>query len=237
MWLGGVLASEELVRDGVPLKVGSDSPLFGAVHKMHTTATLNPYEREILDRVPLLIGRKGGKPIRGPLLTIPASITPGSSGGYTVEGNDDLMRFNALPFKAEDGPASLELAISRVLAVSVGGQRPPPSRISSSTSSGSSPRWSEAESSTAGSTVSRQNHRKETSFASSIKRPSSSHPSRTTSWRATWSSTADGVQEGESALLSLLEGAGAEESVESQSLTLNCKPLIFPFPSNRVSGR
>lgn len=73
---------------------------------------LNPYEREVLYGYPFVIGRRGGKGIRGPLLTLPASIVPYSS-GFSVEGDDEFLRFNALPFKTEDSPASLELAIAR----------------------------------------------------------------------------------------------------------------------------
>ena len=43
---------------------------------MNTTSTLNPYEREVLYGYPFVVGRKDGKGIRGPLLTIPAAITP-----------------------------------------------------------------------------------------------------------------------------------------------------------------
>lgn len=52
-WLGGVESRELLLFGGGPLKVGRGSQLFDPVQKMHATASLNPYEREVLYGYPL----------------------------------------------------------------------------------------------------------------------------------------------------------------------------------------
>ncbi|MGH9919861.1 MAG: hypothetical protein ACRD6W_13485, partial [Nitrososphaerales archaeon] len=76
MWLGGVFDRERLLLDPAKRLVFSRSdPLFEAVHKMHDTARLNPYEREVLYGYPYLVGRAREKKIRGPLLTVPVEIT------------------------------------------------------------------------------------------------------------------------------------------------------------------
>jgi hypothetical protein len=71
-WVGGVEGRELLMHGQGPLKVGRTSPLFEAVHKMHATANLNPYERKVL--YGYVIGRHEGETIRGPLLTLAIRI-------------------------------------------------------------------------------------------------------------------------------------------------------------------
>src|SRR2546426_1102947 len=65
-WMGGAETQETLMSQGRPLMVPRDSRLFDAIQKMHATATLNPYEREILYGYPYVIGRHEGDSIRGP---------------------------------------------------------------------------------------------------------------------------------------------------------------------------
>ena len=111
-WLGPVETEETLILRGEPLKVPRDSPLFETVKKMHTTVTLNPYEREVLYGFPFVIGRRDGKSIRAPLLTIPLSVVAAGD-GFSLSGNDDALRFNALPFRV-DGQETLDLALGRL---------------------------------------------------------------------------------------------------------------------------
>lgn len=111
-WLGGIEDQESLVLGGNPLRIGRNSELFDAVKRMHTTATLNPYEREVLYGYPFVIGRRDGKSIRGPLLTIPLSIRA-EGDGFILTGNDENLRFNALPFRV-DQQASLDAALGRL---------------------------------------------------------------------------------------------------------------------------
>src|SRR5579859_2477800 len=59
-WLGGVEPKELLFHGRGPLKVGRTSALFEVVHKMHATASLNPYEREVLYGYPYVVGRPEG---------------------------------------------------------------------------------------------------------------------------------------------------------------------------------
>lgn len=100
MWLGGAETREALLRGQGPLRIRHDSPLFDAVQKMHATATLNPYEREILYGYPYVVGRTDGDTIRGPLLTLNVRIDV-EGDGFLVAAADDVVHVNALPFKAE----------------------------------------------------------------------------------------------------------------------------------------
>ncbi len=81
---------------------------------MHGTARLNPYEREILFGYPYVIGRVSGKSIRGPLLTMPVRIEPEGS-GFVVHPADEVLRFNSLPFRAEEEAPVHEEAVSRII--------------------------------------------------------------------------------------------------------------------------
>lgn len=98
-WLGGVETQEVLLHGRGQLRVRRDNPLFDAVQKMHATATLNPYEREVLYGYPYLIGRREGETVRGPLLTLAVRIEV-EGDGFQVHPADDVVRVNALPFKA-----------------------------------------------------------------------------------------------------------------------------------------
>jgi very-short-patch-repair endonuclease len=115
VWLDGQ-QRETLLRTGRPLAVDPDSPLFGSVQRMHATARLNPYEREVLYGYPYLIGRRSGRAIRAPLLTVPVRIDP-QRDGFVVQPADDVARFNSLPFRAEEDAPVREDAIGRVLEV------------------------------------------------------------------------------------------------------------------------
>src|SRR5437762_1714111 len=62
---------EQLIRRGKSLLVHPSDPAHEAIRKMSATVELNPYEREIQYGYPYVVGHRDGKPIRGPLLTIP----------------------------------------------------------------------------------------------------------------------------------------------------------------------
>ena len=114
LWIGRSGEQETLMRDGSALRVMRNSPLFDSVQKMHATAELNPYEREVFYGYPYVIGRVGGRPVRGPLLTIPVSISVDRS-GFQVVADDDVLRVNTLPFRGEDDAAAQQLALGRLL--------------------------------------------------------------------------------------------------------------------------
>ena len=114
LWVGRSGEQETLMRTGSTLRVKRDSPLFESVQKMHATAELNPYEREVFYGYPYVIGRLAGRPIRGPLFTIPVKITVDGS-GFQVEADDDVLRVNTLPFRGEEDTAARQLALARLL--------------------------------------------------------------------------------------------------------------------------
>ena len=102
------------MRDGHSLRVPRESSIFESVQKMHATGDLNPYEREILYGYPYVVGRFEGRAIRAPLLVIPVTIRIEGS-GFLVSPDDELVRFNTLPFRAETDVAAREQAIERLL--------------------------------------------------------------------------------------------------------------------------
>lgn len=114
LWVGSSGEQETLMRNGSALRVKRDSSLFEGVQKMHATAELNPYEREVFYGYPYVIGRVAGRPVRGPLLTIPVNITVDGS-GFQVVADDDVLRVNTLPFRGEEDTAAHQLALARLL--------------------------------------------------------------------------------------------------------------------------
>lgn len=114
-WLGGAFDRETLMRDGRELSVTRQSLIFDSVQKMHATAQLNPYEREILYGYPYVVGRMDGRAIRAPLFTI--AVTVSAEGpSFGVRPDDEVVRFNTLPFRAEADTAAREQALQRLLA-------------------------------------------------------------------------------------------------------------------------
>src|SRR5262245_13250720 len=95
VWLGGVETREALLHGRGPLRVRRSSPLFDAVQKMHATATLNPYEREVLYGYPYVVGRLDGETVRGPLLTLAVRIE-GEGDGFIVHDRADTVHNHAI---------------------------------------------------------------------------------------------------------------------------------------------
>ena len=59
VWLGGFLARVPLMGPDAAFSAAPGDELYDAVHKMYGTASLNPYEREVLLGFPYVIGRVG----------------------------------------------------------------------------------------------------------------------------------------------------------------------------------
>lgn len=118
-WLGSAEAREVLMRGRGPLQIRRDNPLFEVVQKMHATATLNPYEREVLYGYPYVIGRRDGETIRGPLLTLAVRIEAEGE-GFLVHAADDVVHVNALPFKAEGDLTLHEQKVRRLVDTTPG---------------------------------------------------------------------------------------------------------------------
>jgi very-short-patch-repair endonuclease len=113
--LGAAEDSEILLHSSGSLRIRRNHPLFDAVQKMQATATLNPYEREVLYGYPYLVGRRDGETIRGPLLTVPVAIEVHGD-GFLLSRADDVVHFNALPFKAEEDLEIHEQKIARIIS-------------------------------------------------------------------------------------------------------------------------
>src|SRR5664280_3283440 len=115
VWLNGVFEEAGLMfGSDTSLDFSPGDPLYGDVHKMYGTAQLNPYEREILFGYPYVIGRVGDKSVRGPLLTLAIEIEALGS-GLRIRSADDVVRFNSLPFRADNDTAAHEHSLNRVL--------------------------------------------------------------------------------------------------------------------------
>jgi hypothetical protein len=81
---------------------------------MYGTAKLNPYEREILYGFPYVIGRRKGKTVRGPLLTLAVEIAA-VGGELRVVAADEIVRFNSLPFRTDIDTEAHDQALARVM--------------------------------------------------------------------------------------------------------------------------
>jgi very-short-patch-repair endonuclease len=111
-WIGS--GRETLMTGGRELRIDPDNPIHEQLNKMMATIELNPYERELLYGYPYVIGQRDGVTIRAPLLTIPISITA-QGGVLTVRTEEDLLRFNSLPFRSDFETAAHELALARLI--------------------------------------------------------------------------------------------------------------------------
>jgi hypothetical protein len=111
-WIEG--GRESLMTGGRELQIRSDSPIHDQLNKMMAAIELNPYERELLYGYPYIIGQREGVAIRAPLLTIPISITA-QGGVLFVRAEEDLLRFNSLPFRSDFETAAHELALARLI--------------------------------------------------------------------------------------------------------------------------
>ena len=114
VWLGGALPKDPVMSGSRALSVGPPYPLYEALHKMYGTASLNPYEREVLCGFPFVVGRIGGITVRGPLLTLAAEIE--AVGDHLeVRAADEVLRFNSLPFRTEGETDARSAALARAL--------------------------------------------------------------------------------------------------------------------------
>ena len=238
-WLGGVYDSETLMRSGRELRILRESPLFHAVQKMHATAELNPYEREVLYGYPYVVGRLDGRPIRAPLFTIPVTIDPEGS-GFLVRPDDEVVRLNTLPFRAESDTAARGQALERLL------ERTPPFPLG-----------------TAGAADFAQEVSREVPtvlLSASLDGRLSSPPPTPNSGsylqlvdqaalfvapKTDYFLTSDleGISGGDvdslsdTALGSLMAGAGAQPQAEFDADAEDATAIFYPFPSNRAQRR
>jgi hypothetical protein len=114
-WLGPNVDRETLITLSRSIQVEPGSgKLAESIRRMHGTAALNPYEREIVYGYPYVIGKRSGKPVRAPLLTIPVTISPNGK-NYKLQAEDEVVRFNSLALRGEDDSFAHDAAISRVL--------------------------------------------------------------------------------------------------------------------------
>jgi hypothetical protein len=105
---------EEVMTSGRDIKVGPESSVHDAINKMMATAQLNPYERELLYGYPYIVGQVDGVTIRAPLFTIPISITA-DGGTLVIHPEEELLRFNSLPFRSEFDTAAHDAALGRLI--------------------------------------------------------------------------------------------------------------------------
>jgi len=106
--------TEVLMFEGRDISIGPLSATFESLNKMMTTIELNPYERELLYGYPYVIGQVEGVPIRAPLLTIPVVIKA-DGGTLYVHPNEEMVRFNSLPYRTEFDTSTQELVLARLI--------------------------------------------------------------------------------------------------------------------------
>ena len=114
MWVGEAFDREVLMREGQAIPIPRESTIFDSIQKMHATGELNPYEREILYGYPYVVGRIDGRPVRAPLLSIPVKINVAGT-GFMVSADEEVVRFNTLPFRAQTDAIARELAIEHII--------------------------------------------------------------------------------------------------------------------------
>lgn len=233
VWLGGELATEQLMHEGKRLHVERQSSVFDAVQRMHATARLNPYEREVLYGYPYVIGRANGRQVRGPLLTIPVRIEPQRS-GFVVHPAEEIVRFNSLPFRAKEEAPVHEDAISRVIEatppfplrgsalaefVEVVRRELPALRIEARLDAQLLPPPDEPQ---------------RGEFLSLIDQAALFVAPKTSYFLASDLEKIAGMDGSDCGSLgSLVIGAGEEESVEFTTTDLDGASIFYPFPSNR----
>jgi hypothetical protein len=98
---------EIMLSEGKEIRIPSGHPLHDSINKMMATIQLNPYERELLYGYPYIVGHVHDTSIRVPLLTIPILITT-EGGSLVIKANEELVRFNSLPFRSEFDTAAHE---------------------------------------------------------------------------------------------------------------------------------
>jgi very-short-patch-repair endonuclease/KaiC/GvpD/RAD55 family RecA-like ATPase len=106
--------TETLLSTGRDLTIAQSGAVYDSINKMMATISLNPYERELLYGYPYVIGRRDGLAIRAPLFTIPISISA-IGGMLLIHPEEDVLRFNSLPFRSEFETAAQEAALARLI--------------------------------------------------------------------------------------------------------------------------
>lgn len=234
-WLSGAYETETLMRSGREFRIQRESALFDAVQKMHATAELNPYEREILYGYPYVIGRLNGRPIRAPLFTIPVSISDRGS-GFAVSPDDEVVRFNTLPFRAETDTAARGLALERLL------ERTPPFPLGADGATGFAEDISrelpsvvlsarlDGVLSSPPSTPNSGSYLELVDQAALFVAPKTDYFLSSDLERI---SATDSDSLADTGLLPLIEGAGAQPQAEFETDAEHKTSIFYPFPSNR----
>ena len=111
-WLENI--PEVLISSAKEVRVSSQDPTYDSVRKMMATIELNPYERELLYGYPYIIGHVEGTAIRAPLLSIPVQIHA-EGATLIIRPNEELLRFNSLPFRSDLDTAAHEQALDRLI--------------------------------------------------------------------------------------------------------------------------
>ncbi len=106
--------TEVLITGAKAIPVAASSTIHDSLNKMMATIELNPYERELLYGYPYIVGQIDDVMIRAPLLTIPVVITP-EGGALLLVPNEEVVRFNSLPFRSEFDSAAHEHALGRLI--------------------------------------------------------------------------------------------------------------------------
>ena len=99
---------------GRDIRIDPSNSAHESINKMMATIELNPYERELLYGYPYIVGQIDDIPIRAPLLTIPITITA-DGGTLIIHANEEIVRFNSLPFRSEFETSAQELALARLI--------------------------------------------------------------------------------------------------------------------------
>ncbi len=105
---------EVLISSGKEIRITAQDPAYQSIQKMMSTIELNPYERELLYGYPYVVGHADGVPIRAPLLTIPIQIRA-EGAVLIVKANEDVLRFNSLPFRSGLDSGAHEQALDRLI--------------------------------------------------------------------------------------------------------------------------
>jgi len=114
VWLGPALHDVPFLGRHDSLRVNPGDDLWESVHQWYGTASLNPYEREILFGYPYVIGRQGSETIRGPLLTIAIEIVPVEN-HLEIRLADEKVLFNSLVFRTEGDSDAHNAKLNRIL--------------------------------------------------------------------------------------------------------------------------
>lgn len=237
VWLGGAFDREQLLlQPGSALVFRPTDRLYDAVHKMHGTARLNPYEREVLYGFPYVVGNVRGKAIRGPLLTVPVDIEA-TRDHLEVRLADEVARFNSLPFRTETDTEAHNSALARVLDQTPALPLTPESLkafLAVLTRELPDLEVEAAADGRLGTPPSKPQRGQEMRI---IDQAALFIAPKTNYFLRSDLDEIAAAGEGAVALTALVEGAGDESQVDISNDDIDAARIVFPFPSNRAQRR